>query len=76
MSSPDTKPDCIEGMKHRYRIEEPNGQVSMGTCQYCGYTREYKNWFGETEFTTNREWDEVGGSHWRVFGNLASEAYA
>lgn len=29
---------------HHWRIEEPNGPISMGHCQDCGKEREFKNY--------------------------------
>ena len=35
---------CISIVEaHHYRIEEPEGEFSVGTCLKCGYQREYKN---------------------------------
>ena len=40
---------------HRWRIEEPNGRVSQGTCRICGAAKEFKNWLEEGDFITNEE---------------------
>ncbi len=40
---------------HRWRIDEPDGPVSMGLCRGCGATREFRNWLSEGDFITNEE---------------------
>lgn len=40
---------------HHWRIEEPNGQESRGTCKICGVTREFNNWLAEGDYITNTE---------------------
>jgi translation initiation factor IF-1 len=40
---------------HRWRIDEPNGPISTGTCKVCGKTRQFKNWLAEGDFITNEE---------------------
>lgn len=40
---------------HRWRIDEPNGQVSTGTCKTCGATKQFKNWLSDGDFITNEE---------------------
>ena len=40
---------------HRWRIEEPNGAISLGTCKTCGATKEFKNWLADGDFITNEE---------------------
>lgn len=40
---------------HHWRIEEPNGLVSVGVCKLCGATREFKNWLADGDFITNEE---------------------
>lgn len=40
---------------HRWRIDEPNGQLSIGTCKTCGVTKEFKNWLSDGDFITNEE---------------------
>jgi hypothetical protein len=40
---------------HRWRIDEPNGQISVGTCKTCGATKEFKNWLSDGDFITNEE---------------------
>lgn len=41
---------------HHWRIEEPNGMVSLGRCKSCGATKEFKNWLAESDFVTNEEY--------------------
>ena len=40
---------------HRWRIEEPNGPVSLGVCKVCGANKEFKNWLADGDFITNEE---------------------
>lgn len=40
---------------HRWRIDEPNGPVSMGLCSECGAVKEFRNWLSESDFITNEE---------------------
>ncbi len=40
---------------HRWRIEEPSGPISLGTCKICGATKEFKNWLSDGDFITNEE---------------------
>jgi len=40
---------------HRWRIDEPNGPVSLGVCKVCGTTKEFKNWLADGDFITNEE---------------------
>ncbi len=40
---------------HRWRIDEPNGPVSTGTCKDCGATKQFKNWLSDMDFITNEE---------------------
>jgi hypothetical protein len=40
---------------HRWRIEEPEGLESIGTCKECGETRAFKNWLSDSDFITNEE---------------------
>jgi hypothetical protein len=40
---------------HHWKIAEPNGQVSVGTCKVCGATKEFKNWLSDGDFITNEE---------------------
>ena len=40
---------------HRWRIDEPNGPVSTGTCKVCGQSRQFKNWLSDMDFITNEE---------------------
>lgn len=44
---------------HHWRIEEPNGNVSLGRCKSCGATKEFKNWLTETDFVTNEEYRQL-----------------
>lgn len=48
-----TEPVADHG--HRWRIEEPDGPVSMGVCKICGATKEFKNWLSDSDFITNEE---------------------
>jgi len=41
--------------KHRWRIAEPNGPVSVGTCKVCGAEKEFRNWLSDMDFITNEE---------------------
>jgi hypothetical protein len=45
------KPDHF----HRWRIDEPNGPISRGSCKVCGVTKEFKNWLADGDFITNEE---------------------
>jgi hypothetical protein len=40
---------------HRWRIDEPNGPTSTGTCRECGATKAFKNWLADGDFITNEE---------------------
>lgn len=40
---------------HRWRIDEPNGPVSIGVCKVCGAEKQFKNWLSEMDFITNEE---------------------
>lgn len=40
---------------HRWRIDEPNGPVSVGTCKVCGIEKQFKNWLSDMDFITNEE---------------------
>jgi hypothetical protein len=40
---------------HRWRIDEPNGQMSRGQCRVCGAERLFKNWLEDSDFITNTE---------------------
>ena len=40
---------------HRWRIDEPNGPVSVGVCKTCGTIKEFKNWLSDMDFITNEE---------------------
>lgn len=40
---------------HHWRIEEPNGLVSIGVCKHCGTTKEFRNWLADGDFITNEE---------------------
>ncbi|MEX2081066.1 MAG: hypothetical protein WEC33_05575, partial [Dehalococcoidia bacterium] len=40
---------------HRWRIDEPNGPVSLGTCKVCGAEKEFRNWLSDGDFITNEE---------------------
>ncbi len=48
-------PASTEQHFHRWRIEEPNGQISTGVCKTCGATKEFKNWLSDGDFITNEE---------------------
>ncbi len=52
-----TKPAASDTEQHfhRWRIDEPNGQLSVGTCKTCGATKEFKNWLSDGDFITNEE---------------------
>lgn len=39
---------------HRWRIEEPDGPVSLGICD-CGTEKTFKNWLSDSDFITNEE---------------------
>ena len=43
------------GHFHRWRIDEPNGPMSIGVCKECGATKEFKNWLSDMDFITNEE---------------------
>ena len=40
---------------HRWRIPEPDGPVSIGTCKVCGAEKEFRNWLSDMDFITNEE---------------------
>jgi hypothetical protein len=40
---------------HRWRIDEPNGPESRGTCKVCGAEKMFKNWLSDMDFITNEE---------------------
>jgi hypothetical protein len=40
---------------HRWRIEEPNGEMSRGRCRICGAEKMFKNWLEDADFITNTE---------------------
>jgi hypothetical protein len=40
---------------HRWRIPEPNGPVSTGSCKVCGAEKEFRNWLSDMDFITNEE---------------------
>ncbi|MFN0096043.1 MAG: hypothetical protein ACKVVT_14870 [Dehalococcoidia bacterium] len=40
---------------HRWRIDEPNGPQSRGTCKVCGAEKMFKNWLSDMDFITNEE---------------------
>jgi hypothetical protein len=40
---------------HRWRIEEPNGELSRGYCRICGAEKMFKNWLEDADFITNTE---------------------
>ncbi|MGI8926481.1 MAG: hypothetical protein ACR2HN_07525 [Tepidiformaceae bacterium] len=40
---------------HRWRIDEPNGPMSIGTCKVCGVEKQFKNWLSDMDFITNEE---------------------
>ena len=40
---------------HHWKIEEPNGLVSIGVCKHCGTTKEFRNWLSDGDFITNEE---------------------
>jgi hypothetical protein len=40
---------------HRWRIDEPNGPTSTGTCKVCGAEKTFKNWLSDMDFITNEE---------------------
>lgn len=48
---PLVKPDHV----HHWRIEEPNGETSLGVCKICGATRAFKNWLPDTDYLTFEE---------------------
>ena len=39
---------------HRWRIEEPDGPMSLGRCD-CGVEKQFKNWLSDSDFITNEE---------------------
>jgi hypothetical protein len=39
---------------HRWRIDEPDGPVSIGHCE-CGVEKTFKNWLSDSDFITNEE---------------------
>lgn len=47
----------VEGATHahRWRIEEPNGELSHGQCRICGVRRDFRNWLESGDFLTNEE---------------------
>jgi hypothetical protein len=40
---------------HRWRIDEPQGEVSHGLCRLCGAQREFRNWLPELDYISRRE---------------------
>jgi hypothetical protein len=50
-----TAPQAPADHYHRWRIEEPNGPVSVGVCKVCGATKSFKNWLSDGDFITNEE---------------------
>lgn len=54
--------ETIEEHAHRWRIEEPFGALSEGTCKVCGETRAFKNWLAEGDFITNEERRQTAAS--------------
>lgn len=44
-----------DGHFHRWRIDEPNGPVSLGVCKVCGAEKQFKNWLADGDFITNEE---------------------
>lgn len=40
---------------HHWKIEEPDGMISVGICKHCGAKREFKNWLRDGDFITNEE---------------------
>lgn len=52
----ETAQDAVEsGHFHRWRIEEPSGPTSTGTCKDCGVEKIFKNWLSDMDFITNEE---------------------
>ena len=45
----------IQSHAHRWRIGEPEGPESVGTCAVCGENRTFRNWLSESDFITNEE---------------------
>jgi hypothetical protein len=35
---------------HRWRIDEPQGAMSRGTCRICGAEKLFRNWLQELDF--------------------------
>ena len=54
-ATPTAAAEKTEQHFHRWRIEEPNGQLSVGICKECGATKEFKNWLQDGDFITNEE---------------------
>jgi hypothetical protein len=50
-----TAPSTIDQHFHHWKIDEPNGQVSVGVCKTCGETKQFKNWLSDGDFITNEE---------------------
>lgn len=55
---------------HHWRIAEPNGPKSPGTCKNCGATRTFDNWITddaffirERAFIDKAELDVIRASH-------------
>jgi hypothetical protein len=48
---------------HRWRIEEPDGSTSLGTCKICKIIRPFRNSLAETDFVTNEERRSVSGGN-------------
>lgn len=38
--------DAILACTHHYRLEEPRGEFSLGTCKLCGSKKQFRNWEG------------------------------
>ena len=49
------KPKAAADHFHRWRIDEPEGPTSTGTCKVCGATKQFKNWLSDGDFITNEE---------------------
>ena len=45
----------IDDHAHRWRIGEPEGPESTGTCSVCGAKQTFKNWLATGDFITNEE---------------------
>lgn len=45
---------------HRWRIAEPQGPTSLGTCGRCGLLREFQNYLESGDFVTNEEHRVMG----------------